>query len=131
MDIIYTTMEIIESQEKVKGVWDSNGKYMNIAVKTNNTIAIYTPYWPQVHYIPSSSDTQGIWKSLGQLSDKIGRKLVKSNKGRYVYIDHLNTFQIQDIVAMLLKIINTQSCDIVKVWELQWDISDATLPTGD
>lgn len=126
-EFIVIAIEVAEQAEKLKGYWDDTGLDMHIAVKICGTIAVSTKHWTRVHYItPTPTNTvQEIWKNLGTVSDDIGRKFIRSEKGPYVYINKLNEDQTQ---AVFDKLKEKFGNNVKRVWELSWDIDDAVLP---
>jgi phage terminase large subunit len=132
MSIISDILEIIEYAEKAKGYWDETGLDMHIAVvpanelsHINTRIAVKTKHWGRKHYINSFLNPHKVWEILRQISKKVGRSLIKSQKGDYVYINKLNIEHTQSIFDIMKKEFGN---DIDRVWELKWDIEGAVLP---
>ena len=149
MIYINTIENVIEQGEKLKGYWDETGLDMHIAVKKDGRIAVSTKHWSRVHYIrtqynsgsdsgngngngsgsgscgDSSGGSDVIWEKLSIISKNIGRTLIKSKKGDYVYINKLNKKQTQKIFDRFKEMFGD---DVIKVWEFSWDIDDAVLP---
>jgi hypothetical protein len=134
---------IVEGAEQLSHYWDAKGLDMHIAVKqptnendtnkSKSVIAVSTKHWSRVHYInPQSSFTpENAWDALAALAQKIGRTLVISQKGPYVYIPKLSAAQTQNVFNYLKQEISNITGDDVKVtrvWEMSWDIDDAVPP---
>jgi hypothetical protein len=120
--------EVVSAAEQVKGYWDESGLDMHIAVKKSGQIVVSTKHWGRVHYlIPKDKiSPDDLWNILGEVSDDVGRKLIKSEKGPYVYIHKLNINQTQHIFDTIKrKIVNFT---IERHLEWSWDISDVILP---
>ena len=127
-NIIVDITEIIEETEKIKGYWDDTGLDMHIAVKKNKMIAVSTKHWFRVNYIDTKLDPKEIWKRLRKVSTSVGRKLIKSQKGDYVYIHKLNDAQTKDIFDKIGNMVGCSDADVTRVWEMSWEIKDAVLP---
>lgn len=127
-NIIVEITEIVEEGEKIKGYWDDTGLDMHIAVKENGSMVISTKHWFRVHYIDTSLDSDETWNRLRGVAENIGRKLIKSQKGQYVYIHKLNETQTKDIFDQIVTGLDCDRNDISRVWEMSWDISDAVVP---
>ena len=125
--IVSDIIEIIEEAEKLKGFWDDTGLDMHIAVKKDHRIAISTKHWVRVHYITTNQSTDEMWKSVGKISKNIGRTLIKSPNGPYVYINKLSEIQTEQIFEKFKEYFGVKN--VVRVWEIHWEIDDAVLPT--
>jgi len=128
MMVIVGLMEIREEAERLKGYWDETGLDMHIAVKEDKNVMVKTKHWARNHYVSTDLEPMEIWKILGNLSGKIGRKLIRSEKGPYVYINKLNSKQTQEIFNMMIEELGATRDDISRVWEMKWDIEDAVIP---
>ena len=125
MQYIDTIESIIEQAEKLKGYWDETGLDMHIAVKMNGVIAVSTKHWSRVHYLRTKCTFNVIWEKLNDImSTSIGRTLIKSKKGNYVYINKLNSQQTQNVFDHFKNVFGN---DVTKVWEYSWKIDDANL----
>lgn len=122
-------LQIIEKLEKIKGYYDDTGLDMHIAVvalTNNNThVVVSTKHWTRVHYIKTNKNSDECWNILFKISNKIGRTLIKSTRGKYVYINKLNVDQTQNIVEILKDEFGN---NIDRIWELNWDIDNSVLP---
>ena len=123
---IIMLQEVVSGAEKAKGYWDESGLDMHIAVKKSGQIAVSTKHWSRVHYIITEENTDTLWDKLGEVSDEVGRKLIKSNKGNYVYIHKLNLNQTQSIFDKIKE--KLENIKIERHFEWSWDISDSVLP---
>jgi len=124
VDFISEIIHILEESEKVKGYWDDQGLDMHIAV-TKSSVVVSTKHWLCVHYIRTGKSPEEMWKGMKEVSEDIGRTLIKSTKGLYVYIHKLNIEQTQKVFNKLKEKFGTR---IMRVWEMGWDIDNATLP---
>lgn len=129
MKYIQNEIDIIEELEKIKGYWDINGLDLYIAVVstslTTTHIIISTAHWTRVNYINVQINSKQVWEHLYTISDEIGRKFIRSTKGKYVYINKLNLQQTQDIFDTFK---NKFGTDVCRVWEMKWDINGSELP---
>jgi hypothetical protein len=125
MEFIAELPELIEDAEKLKGYWDETGLDMHIAAKCDGKIVVSTKHWTRVHYIVTSYSAFLLWKGLGDVSQDIGRKLIRSKKGDYVYIHKLSNKQTLDVFN---KIVDRFDGKIERHLEWSWDISDAFIP---
>ena len=114
-NFITDIVDIVDDTEKLKGYWDESGLDLHIAIKKNGTIAVSTKHWIRVHQIQTGLTNKEILVKLGVLSIQIGRKLIKSKKGSYLYINKLNLDQTQKIFNLFEKIFGG---NIIKVWQL-------------
>ena len=128
-DYIADIEMIVDTVEKIKGFWDETGLDMHIAVLRDQTISISTKHWYRVHYIKTVNLDDPWDKVLKQISEKYGRKLIRSTKGKYVYIHKLNEIQTKEIFNEIVNICekNKWLNNIERHWELSWDIDDAYL----
>lgn len=126
MDYIADLQEVVETGEKLKGYWDDTGLDMHIAVKLDGRIAVSTKHWTRVHYIVTPYSASILWTGLGEISEAIGRKLVRSTKGLYVYVHKLNAAQTLDVFD---KIKHRFGGTVERHLEWSWDISDAFRPS--
>lgn len=124
-EYITDIQNVIAVAEQAKGFWDAQGLDMHIAVKQDSRLAVSTKHWMRVHYIDTGLLPSQIWEKLNEVCKAIGRKLIKSTNGPYVYINKLNVKQTQHIFDLLKKTFGT---NITRVWEVSWDIDDAFLP---
>lgn len=124
-------IKIVQELEKVKGYYDDAGLDMHIAVvphgDNTSQVVVSTKHWSRVHYITTSSTTTQCWDTLLNISKQIGRTLIKSKKGRYVYINKLNLEQTQSIFDLFKDEFGN---NIDRVWEFSWDIDNSVLPEG-
>ena len=123
--LIINAVEIIESTEKLKGYWDDKGLDMHMAVKDSKQIVVSTKHWVRVHYIISNKDTDELWKLIRTVATQVGRSLIRSNQGPYVYIHKLNAGQTQDIFNKLRRVIGGR---VRRKYQLSWNIDDAIVP---
>ena len=128
MNIIVGLIDVKDGAEKLKGYWDETGLDMHIAVKKDSTVVVETKHWVRKHYVQTNLNTDTIWELLGNMSNKIGRKLIRSEKGPYVYINKLSVKQTQKVFDLLIEELGVSKDDISRVWEINWDIDDAVLP---
>lgn len=126
--------EIVDTFEKLKGYWDNTGLDLHIAVvelpmstldNAKTHVVVSTKHWSRVHYINVNQTSKQVWKHLHQISEEIGRKFIKSTKGKYVYINKLNIEQTQNIFNIFKQHFGT---NIVRAWEMRWDINGSTFP---
>lgn len=126
---IVTLSEINVETEHIKGYYDEQGLDMNIAVveltSTQSSVVVSTKHWSTFHYITTDQSPEDCWKTLFEISTQIGRTLIKSAKGKYVYIHKLNLTQTQSIFDILK---NRFGNNITKAWEMKWDIRDSVMP---
>jgi hypothetical protein len=125
MEFIVLLPEIIEQAEKAKGYWDETGLDMHIAVNCDGRIAVSTKHWVRVHYVVTNYSAHILWNMLGDVSKEIGRKLIRSEKGPYVYMHKLNKEQTQEVFD---KIVARTKGKVERHMEWSWDISDAFIP---
>lgn len=125
MEVVVALSQLKEGAEQLKGYWDETGLDMHIAVKENKMIAVSTKHWVRTHYIKTNKTPSELWKDLFRVCDMIGRKLIKSEKGPYVYINKLNIKQTQRIFDMIIEETGAKRDDISRVWELSFNIKDA------
>ena len=85
-------------------------------------------FWLRTHYIQTRESTDKLWEHLYAVSEEIGRKLIKSEKGPYVYINKLNIKQTQEIFDLIIKELSVSRTNISRVWEISFQIDDAVLP---
>lgn len=119
---------IIQQAEQMKGYWDETGLDMHIAVKANKQVAISTKHWGRVHYIQTKLEPYQIWLKLDEISKIVGRKLIRSTQGPYVYINKLNEHQTKSIFDKLCAALGCTSNDVTRNWQYSWKIKDAILP---
>ncbi len=124
--LIVNLIDIKVGAEKLKGYWDETGLDMHIAVTTDNKVIVSTKHWVRKHYIQTQMDPNILWERLGEVCNRIGRKLIRSEKGPYVYIDNLNIKQTQEVFNIIVEVLGVDTID--RVWELSWDIQNAVLP---
>lgn len=125
---ISNLIEINEKHEKIKGFWDDFGHDMHIAVvpsHTNYHIILSTEHWIKSHHINTNRHANQIWDTLKIISQEIGRTYIISEKGKYMYINKLNLDQITEIYNIFK---NHFGNDIIKVWEIPWNIENSILP---
>ncbi len=127
-EIVSDIIEIIEEAEKLKGFWDDTGLDMHIAVKKDHKIAVSTKHWVRVHYIRTAAESyiEEIWKSVREIASDIGRTLVKSSNGPYVFINKLSETQTERVFDKFKDRFGKEN--VQRVWELHWEIDDAVLP---
>lgn len=133
MDAEKNVLEIYDQLEKANEYWDEAGLDMHIAVIPFSTdylnhktkIAISTKHWARGYYINSSLSIQEVWLLIYQISQTIGRSLIKSKLGPYVYINKLNCEQTQAVIDLFKEKIGN---DVYRAWEIKWDIEGAELP---
>ena len=128
-----TTAELVsEGIEQLSEYWDAKGLDMHIAVKEGGTIAVSSKHWTRVHYVESQlKDECAAWDVLAGISETIGRTLVLSTKGPYVYIPKLSAAQTQAVFNHIRQAIHKATGGKTKVtrrWQLSWKIDDAILP---
>ena len=124
---IVMTTELVSEIEKLKGYWDETGLDMHIAVKKNGYVAVSTKHWSRTHYIITEGlETDDIWLIIEEISKDIGRSLIKSDKGPYVYINKLNVKQTQEIFNKFKEKLGD---NIDRRIEWSWKIDDAVLPS--
>lgn len=123
--IIIEAIEIIEDLEKVKGYWDEKGLDMHIAVKENGWIAVSTKHWGRVHYLKTNDKPYDLWQTLKQVAQEVGRSLVKSVQGPYVFIPKLGKEQTQNVFNIIRSKLGQHK--IERKFEFSWDIDDAVL----
>jgi len=123
---ITTFMVVADEVKKAKKYWDETGLDMHIAVKKNGKIVVNTKHWSRNHYIVTNLDTEALWNGLGEISQNIGRKLIESQNGPYVYLDKLNVDQTQDIFNQMK---DKFGDNVERNFEWKWDISDSVMPT--
>jgi hypothetical protein len=126
---IIVLQEVVAVAEQAKGYWDESGLDMHIAVKNKGQIAVSTKHWGRVHYIvpDATLEPQWLWNNvLEPVSNAVGRKLVKSLKGDYVYIHKLNLEQTQSIFDKIKEKVGKYTIERHLEWS--WDIKDAVLP---
>ncbi len=128
MNVIVNLIEVKEGAEKIKGYWDETGLDMHIVVTSDKKVVVSSKHWIRVHYIQTELDSNVLWGKLEKVSDRIGRKLIRSEKGSYVYINKLNIEQTQEVFDIIVKVLGVDKGDISRVWELSWDIENAVLP---
>lgn len=135
MNYIQDIQQVVETMEKVKGFWDETGLDMHIAVirspngSASDTIAVSTKHWFRVHYIHTKNlgpnNEYNAWDDvLKVISEMIGRKLIRSEKGDYVYINKLSKKQTQkvfDSIVTQLKLLNF-FVEIERHFESSWEI---------
>lgn len=130
MNYIQNIQDVVTALEKVKGFWDETGLDMHIAVLENNTIAVSTKHWLRVHYIVTKN-LDNAWENvLKVVSELIGRKLIRSEKGDYVYVNKLSKNQTQkvfDAIVAQCKLHDWYK-RIERHWEASWKIETAYLP---
>jgi hypothetical protein len=128
-DHIADIIEIVTELEKIKGYYDDAGLDMHIAVVAlapNNThVVVSTKHWFRVHYINVEKSASDCWDILFKISKRIGRTLIKSKKGKYVYVNKMNLEQTQSVFDILKEEFGN---NISRVWEPSWDIDDSVLP---
>jgi hypothetical protein len=117
-------MVVAEEVKAAKKYWDETGLDMHIAVK-KNIICVNTKHWGRNHYIITNLDTDALWNGLGEISQNIGRKLIESQNGPYVYLHKLNEDQTQDIFDQMTAKFGD---NVERHMEWKWDISDAVMP---
>ena len=121
--------KIVTKLEKLKGYYDETGLDMHIAVValTNNNahVVVSTKHWTRVHYIKTHRSADECWDILFKISKKIGRTLIRSKKGRYIYINKLSLQQTQNIFDIFK---SEFGVDISRVWELDWEIDNSVMP---
>lgn len=122
--VIIEAIEIAEELEKVRGYWDDKGLDMHIAVKADGRLAVSTKHWVRVHYIKTYKTPEELWKILSKVATAIGRSLVRSKYGPYVYIPKLSIEHTQHIFDMFKKDLGH---NIDRVYEFSWDIDDAVI----
>ena len=108
--------DIIEAAEKAKGYWDETGLDMHIAVKSNKQITVSSKHWARVHYIQTKISPSLIWENLAEISNDIGRKYIRSEKGPYVYVNNLNITQTQEVFDKLVEGMGCSKKDVSRVW---------------
>jgi len=118
--------EVVTEAEKLKGYYDDTGLDMHIAVKKNGMLAVSTKHWGRVHYIVTEKQPNEIWTIVKEVAENIGRTLIKSEKGPYVYINKLNIDQTQQVFD---KFKATLGDNVERHMEWSWNIEDAILPS--
>ena len=124
---IIALIKLMDEAEMLKGYWDDTGLEMYIAVKNNKMVAISTKHWWRVNYISTELEPNEIWNHLKEISEEVGRKLIKPDEGDYVYIHMLNKTQTKDIFDKIVSKLNCNNTNISRVWERSWEIDDAVL----
>ena len=122
---ITMTAELVSEIEKLKGYWDESGLDMHIAVKKNGMLAVSTKHWSRVHYIVTDKNTDKLWKIVKDIAKDIGRSLIKSEKGPYVYISKLNVNQTQAVFDKFKQVLGD---NVERHIQWSWNIKDAVLP---
>jgi len=129
VQLVLTTAEtVIEALEQAKGYWDETGLDMHIAVKANKQVAVSTKHWARVHYIQTKLSPEDMWKRLAMVSNMVGRKLIRSEKGPYVYINKLNESQTKSIFDKIVSALECNNGDVTRNLQYSWNIKDAILP---
>jgi len=123
--LILEGIELISNAEKLKDFWDEKGLDMHIAVKLDGRVAVSTKHWVRTHYINTHLRTPEIWVEIQEVMEKVGRSLIKSKLGTYVFVPKLNIESTQRIFDEFKKRLGY---DISREWGLSWDIDDAVLP---
>jgi len=123
-------IQIVEELEKLKGYYDDTGLDMHIAVvpltsAPGSNVVVSTKHWARVHYIRTKITPEMCWDKLIEISSEIGRTLIKSKKGKYVYINKLNLDQTQSVFDIFK---DNFGKDITRAWERSWKIDDSVLP---
>ena len=115
-----------QATEKLQGFWDDTGSDMNIAIKGNGKIAISSGQLLRVSYLtPRMEKTPAeLWQVLHQVSEEIGRTLVKSQQGPYVFIPKLGKHDTRRIFRKLKRALHA---DVIRKLEESWDVEDAVL----
>ena len=121
---IITLSQVVAEAEKLKGYYDETGLDMHIAVKKNGRLAVSTKHWGRVHYIVTDKDPKEIWTSVKEVASDIGRNLIKSEKGPYVYINKLSVTQTQEVFDKFKEKLGD---NIERHFQFSWKIDDAVL----
>lgn len=119
---------IIDEAEKLKGYWDDTGLDMHIAVKANKQFAVSTKHWTRVHYVQTTLEPKEVWSKIFEVSNVVGRKLIRSTKGPYVYINKLNESQTKSIFDKFVSVLGCTNNDVTRNLQYTWSIKDAILP---
>lgn len=114
--------ELVTEIEKLKGYWDESGLDMHIAVKKNGMLAVSTKHWSRVHYIVTDKQPDELWTVVIKVANDVGRSLIKSEKGPYVYINKLNVKQTQNIFDKFKILLGD---NIERHLQISWNIDDA------
>jgi len=123
---VIEAIELMEELEKIKGYWDDKGLDMHIAVKKDGQIAVSTKHWVRVHYLRAEGTAlKEMWQNINAVAKQVGRSLVKSKQGPYVYIPKLGVEQTQNIFNAIRSKMGEHT--ISKKFEFSWDIDDAVL----
>ena len=131
MDWIKTAETVVEGLEKAKGYWDAKGLDMHIAILENEnrkSIAVSTKHWPRVHYLRMKDvEVSELIDVLKTICEEVGRSVISSVQGPYVYIPKLNMVQTQDIFNKIQKELKDREITfrIIRLWQMSWDIEDA------
>jgi hypothetical protein len=125
---IKVASDVWTEAEKLKGYWDESGLDMHIAVKRNGMVAVSTKHWGRTHYILTGIfDTDLVWSYVQQVSLEIGRTLIRSEKGPYVYVPKLTLDATQAVFNKLKELLKSEN--IERNFEWSWNIDDAVLPS--
>jgi hypothetical protein len=123
--LIILAIELVENGEKLKGYWDETGLDMHIAVKSDGRLAVSTKHWGRVHYICTDKTPDELWVIVRQIAEEIGRSLIKSQQGPYVYIPKLNVNQTQSVFNKFKDQLGYDNVERILEWS--WNISDAVV----
>lgn len=130
INIVNTLEELKKDYEMIKGFWDSTGLALYLAVKQNGSIGVSTKHWTDVMYIQTQNcTTLQLWQILGKVTDNIGRTMVRSERGSYVYIPNLNEQQTEEVYNKIVSELQSENIvfDEVYKMEWEWDVADAVL----
>lgn len=127
---IGTIVQVASELEAARGYWDESGLDMHIAIKQDGRVAVSSKHWARTHYIRTRGKTvQQLWQALRDVATRIGRSLVRSKYGPYVYVPKLNVAQTQDVFDRLKQELDCH--DIEREWEFSWRIDDAVIIYSD
>lgn len=124
--VIIAAAELVDQLEQAKEFWDQTGLDMHIAVKKDGRLAVSTKHWSRVHYIRTGKTTEALWDVVQSVGRTIGRSLVRSEQGPYVYIPKLNVDQTQAVFDLFKDELGHENVERVLSWS--WKIEDAVLP---
>ena len=124
--VIIEAVALVEELEKVKQFWDEKGLDMHIAVKADGRLAVSTKHWGRVHYIRSDKNPEALWSIVDDVARSVGRSLILSVQGPYVYIPKLNVGQTQEIFNRFKNLLDHNNVE--RHFQRSWSIEDAVLP---
>lgn len=127
---IGTIVQVASELEAARGYWDENGLDMHIAIKRDGQVAVSTKHWARTHYIRTrDKSVEQLWQALRVVAAAVGRSLVRSKYGPYVFVPKLNVAQTQDVFDRLKQELDCY--DVEREWEFTWSIDDAVIIYAD